>query len=163
MRRLLSLSAVLILFAAPVRAQEALAALQPGARVRIKAVGMQSKRLVGDLVSMTGDSLRVRTEPAGTSVALSRLSLIAVERSIGKQRSLARGAWQGAAVGVGLGILCVVVCPTPEGSGVNMAPAGGLFYGTLAGLAAGAVVRHEGWRQVPLFDSLPGNAGGARR
>jgi hypothetical protein len=155
MRRLHSLCLVLPLLAAPAAAQDPLAALRPGARVRITAVGIQPRRLVAEVVAIAADSLHLVRSPAATPMALPRTSLIAVERSLGKRASGGYGAKMGAAVGVGLGVLCAFACPSPEGSGVNMAPVSGLIAGTLVGAAAGAMVPREQWRQLPLFDDTP--------
>jgi hypothetical protein len=161
--RCLCACVVLPLLAAPAGAQDPLAQLRPGVRVRITAVGIQPRRLVGEVASIDGDSLRIIRTPGATPTVLPRTALIGVERSQGKHRSAGRGAWMGAAAGVGVGVLCAFACPAPEGSGTNMAPASGLIFGTLGGAVVGALVPRERWRQLPLFDDAPPGGGSARR
>lgn len=150
MRRLLTLCTVLLVAAAPASAQDPLAALEPGTRVRITAVGMETRRVVGQVAAVTRDSLRIYRAVSAGPLELSRSSLIAVERSRGKSRWAGRGALWGAGVGTALGIVCLAACPVPENSGANFAPVGGLLYGTLIGAIGGTLTRREQWTRIPM-------------
>jgi hypothetical protein len=97
--------------------------------------------------------------PARTG-SLMRIPLPLITRlELSDGRNRGRGAAVGALVGFGAsvagGFLCLAVCPTPPGSGANLAPVGGLFLGIVVGLRVGGVLggtvfAPERWRPIPV-------------
>lgn len=139
-----------------------------GTRVRVRHVG--GRPMVGTLVAISSDSVRVRTIEAG-DVTLPAGNVIALERSLGRERRFWRNFGL-TAVGFAVsgGILGAVTYEPCESTGFLsclMVPASqgeaflyGAAFGTVIGVPVGALVgyaaRNERWAPVDGF-------GGERR
>ena len=126
-----------------------------GARVRVTSSALPSGREVGTLSGIDGESLAFRLEDSADAVVLAPRDIHRLEWSVRPSRKK-KGTLIGLGVGFGVGflgtgILCALFgdeCPTGEG----------VVYGTLYGLATGAlgaavgalVSPGEHWAEVPL-------------
>ena len=143
---------------ADVAAGEA-ASVVPGARVRITAPSISTKRVIGQIIAIDADTLVLRHKPgllfADASAALGTLripfdSLIKFEVSQGKH-----GAVKGGILGLVAGIGVVVLLDATDmlGAGheselalIRIAPIGVVVCPVLGALIA----RRERWQPVPL-------------
>jgi len=126
-----------------------------GDRVRLSAPSVHASPLIGVLVDVTPDSVRIDPDQGRAGLAIPRRDLGRIEVSTGPQRLTFKGAGVGLAIGVGTGALM----------GAMMEPgiagrSGNVFVGSILiggiGLAIGTIVgtlhRAEGWRSAPGFD-----------
>jgi len=127
-----------------------------GARLRVFAPALGERSLVGSFGGFAGDSLTLLREPRA-AIRIETGLIRGLE--VGEGRDRMAGAVAGGLIGlagsVGLGFLCVQLCPTEPGGGANLAPVGGLFLGVLVGLPVGGligarVLAPERWRMLPV-------------
>jgi hypothetical protein len=136
-------------------------AVQIGSRVRVKAAGADQSWVVGKLLELPADSVRLLTSQAPQeSVAVATRSLASFERSYGKRSRAGKGAWIGLGVGAALGFIigaaayeeCSGFCPAPDpgpaGTGAIVAVLGGAF-GLGVGALIGRGIHAEHWKPVP--------------
>ena len=139
----------------------------PGSRVRVRlaqspgATPATRDRWTGDLVRLDADSVVIRADDG--IVALSRPQVRSLEAYVGP-RPLGSAMWRGAMIGAGVGVVLGAVsgaasyepcgpadflCPSRGGSVALGAFTVGVA-GLVAGGVAGAVLRRDRWRNVPL-------------
>jgi hypothetical protein len=145
--------------AGQVAAQEA--PLAPGARIRVERVtSCCTETLIGELISLTPDSLAYRDARSGRVALLPRQSIISVDQSRPDGYQTLDGAFLGFAAGALAGGLAGYgltrsACSDPGGDCLQGLGAvfGGLT-GGLIGLVAGALVGHrvqaERWERIDL-------------
>lgn len=150
MKRLFSPFVLLALCAAGVRAQATLGDVKLDQRVRVETT--DARRTIGYFVSATTDSLVITLPRTRQRRAIALERIRKVEASAGRRigAGVKVGLLAGLVGGVGLGLLCIEVCPTSPGDGANLAPVGGLFFGPPVGALLGAVLAPEKWRVVLL-------------
>jgi hypothetical protein len=133
-----------------------------GSRVRVKAEGSGQRWVVGELLELRGDSVRLLTgDPPDESVAVAIRSLASFQRSSGQRSAAGKGALIGLGVGAAVGFIlgfatdeeCSGFCPAPDpspaASGAIAAVLGGLF-GLGAGALIGRSIHAEHWEPVRL-------------
>jgi hypothetical protein len=164
--RIAALIALLSLTAPEILAQQA-TPLVPGTRVRVGLPTVTDhdgwristvEHLTGKATALRGDTLFVDVGgPSPTPVALSRVATIEV--SHGTKSNVGKGALIGGLVGVALGGAAYAVGCGSELYGQEVSCSGGevaggvvLFGlgGAAAGALIGALIRTEGWEQIPL-------------
>jgi hypothetical protein len=144
--------------AVPALSQEP-APLTVGSRVRVKAEAANPHWLVGRLLALPDDSVRLHVADSGAGVALPLATLASFEVSRGRQRQTGRGAWMGAATGALLGLIlgaatyeecqsCIGPDPGTGGSAILGAVIMGAF-GVGVGALIGGNIRAERWEPVP--------------
>jgi hypothetical protein len=111
--------------------------LEPGSRVRVHAEGAGQSWVVGELMELSEDSLRLRTRDSTGTVNVSSRSVARLEVSRGQGSRLGQGMAIGAAVGAVAGLVigvvtyeeCTGFCPAPDpgqtGTGLLAAAMGG--------------------------------------
>ncbi len=147
MRCLYLFCALLLLVSGRLAAQVSTDELSAGMRIRVSAPETFDRRVTGRVAELGSDSLTM-LDDAGGQIALPFTAIASLEHSLGRSRGAGaeRGAFLGLVAGVGLGFVCVAVCPTKGGA--NMAPVGGLFYGPPLGAALGLLIAPERWRKL---------------
>jgi len=136
--------------------------VQPGARVRVTIVDSAKVRVVGRLISQTGDSLYLnRDNESDLHIALDRVSIYEVSRE--RKSNVGRGAGMGFLICAPLGVIAGATCDCgePELAGILF----GLFTGALGaavGAGVGALGRHDVWENVPELSVGPEQASSVR-
>ena len=140
---------------APVRAQNA-PTVEPGTRIRV--THHAGNRVVGSVVTLAGDTLRVR--PAGISDTLAVLvsEVTQWEMSEGPQRHVLRNMAYGFGLGAGAGAIGGVIHgDDPPGAFIPLtapqyAAIFGVFYGITGAIVGAATGLHatEEWTRLPL-------------
>ncbi len=128
-----------------------------GARVRVSVPALSQRAVIGRYDGLDADSLSLMPARTGSLMRIPLSLITRLELSDGRKRG--RGAAVGALIGFGAsvagGFLCLAVCPTPPGSGSNLAPVGGLFLGIfvgwpVGGVLGGTVFAPERLRPIPV-------------
>jgi len=132
-------------------------AVERGARVRILAPAWRARPTVGRLDTVQPDALLFTPTRTDSLVRLpwSHITRFEVSAGRNKRRGRALGALLGFSTFVVGGLVCLYVCPTDPDDGANLAPVGGVLYGVVVGIPAGALLggRYlptDRWRPVPL-------------
>lgn len=145
--------------------------LSRGDRVRLDAPRVGAERLVGDVEALTPDTLRVREERGGESVAIpvaaiTRASLSLVQRSRGEvvRRALLIGGAGGAALGAAITLIdrCTNVIQAdqteedcePKAEQVLVGVLAGAVVGGALGALVGTMLPTERWARVELPSPL---------
>jgi hypothetical protein len=164
MLRPVALSIVLSLLSLLSLAGQGAPKLAPGARVRL-TTSWSALPLVGTVVAVDGDSVRIRPEDPAlfpdhpTSVAIARSSIRGLEVAVKGHSNAGKGALIGLSIGVIGGAAGGAAGCQPDPNGFNVvgpgpcAAAGALIFGALgAGLGAliGSSGRSEHWERVAL-------------
>jgi hypothetical protein len=131
-----------------------------GSRVRVKAEGAGQRWVIGELLELSGDSVRLLTgDPPDERIAVATRSLASFERSRGQRSRAGKGAWIGLGAGVALGFIlgvatyeeCSGFCPAPDlgpaGGGTIVGVLGGLF-GLGVGALIGRSIQAEQWESA---------------
>lgn len=130
-----------------------------GSRVRVRVEGTGQPWVVGQLLALSDDSVRLRAEGPSDSMALGIPSLAKFEVSRGRRGQAGRGAKLGAAVGGVAGLILGAAtyeecdgCIAPDPGRGGTALLGGVL-GAAFGLGIGALigrgVQAEQWAPVP--------------
>jgi hypothetical protein len=152
-------TALLLLIFPEVASSQASSPIQAGSRIRVKPAGPGQEWVMGNLLELPKDSVRLIT--GGTqkdSVTMPLSSLASFERSIGQRSRAGKGAviglGTGAVAGLILGLVAYEECtgfcvvdPGRAGTGAIMALLGGVF-GTGLGALFGTTVHEDRW--VPV-------------
>ncbi len=130
-----------------------------GARVRLRPEGAGQRWVVGQLLAVSEDSVRLLAGDPPDSVALGLPSLASFDVSMGQRRQTGRGAMIGLGIGAVAGILLGAStgsecddCFSPGPGPGESAVAGGVLFGALgAGIGAliGRSSQGERWEAVP--------------
>lgn len=148
-----------IIAAHTVNAQE----LSPGERVRILHGSSRNAVMSeGSLRAVTADSVMFRTDSSNADIALSRDSVLQVERRTVVGHRALRGAGIGTLTGAVAGAVGAALAnPCPHGGsecGTSLDAFFGGVVGGLVGLVSGTLigarVRHEEWMPVALPPAL---------
>lgn len=126
---------------------------EPGTRVRATVRVTGTDRLQGTIVSVGGDTLRMRALAGGTIRAIPWASVARLDVWRGQRSHLLAGAGIGLLVGAGAGLAITYASCTPD---VDCFSAGiTLFGATAAGGLSGGLVgallwKTDRWEEVPL-------------
>lgn len=149
--RLSALLVALLALAAAPHASAQLSSLEPGDRVRLQLDSRQ--QLVGDVVSVTADSLTISVHPEAAATALPLTTVRSLAVSRGRQ-SVLRSALSGAAMGAALLGAQFGIDEGASGGELGKHAGWGATGGAALGFVLGSLDREEIW--VPL--SLPGRS-----
>lgn len=126
--------------------------LRPGTRVRVTAPTVDSRRLTGPVISVSGDTLRIPLD--GDVLPIPLASVERLEVSDGKNRLA--GALVGTVAGAagGAAVLALACVGTDDNCGgyTWLAAYGGAFIGAPIGAIGGFIVGRERWRTLPLTE-----------
>ena len=129
-----------------------------GARVRAQPTGGGARWVQGQLVALTSDSVSIRVDRDGDTVALATRTLAQFQVSQGRSARTGKGALRGLGIGAGAGLLVGLALAAQHCSGfceINVGPedvlaltalGGGLGAGV--GALIGAASRGERWQTV---------------
>ena len=156
-----------LLTATPLAAFQA--QLKPGTRIRVTSDSGSPRDRIGMLVSMDSDSLHFRTAKDSSLTSVATGSLVRLELSKGRKSNAGRGAFIGALVGVGSGLLLGILASAEEDGSDSYYDVGpeDVFAATAllgaAGAGVGALIgatsHRDRWEPVPL----PSGSGRALR
>jgi len=127
-----------------------------GARVRV-TTAQPKQRVVGTLVSLEADSLRITSAKDQQSVAFPTGSVVQLERSVGRRSQAGHGAVVGGVAVGGLGLLLALVASSENDSWLEIGP-GEVFTITAAfgavGAGVGALIgsasHTDRWEPIPV-------------
>ena len=146
MRHTSVLCAALLLAVCTQLTAQSVPALPPGTRVRVVTPDLPQHRLVGELLFLDSDSIRLQSKNRPVTLPLSALTQLEVSR-----RPARRGGWMR---GAGVGALAAIV-----GAAALFGPSGDWGYvlqpswpvaGALVGSLIGAALAAERWDRIPL-------------
>jgi hypothetical protein len=143
----------------PVATAQSRSPQSEGARVRITAPSVGTRPLVGTLVGIESDALKLDVEGALESRVVPRSAVTKLEFSQGRKRNTMKGAWIGLATGAVAGGALAAAYASSDGGPVNaeFVPLVAGVYGA-AGMALGALigamVKSERWREADLEGPL---------
>ena len=139
-------------------ADPALAAVEPGTRVRVTVLAKTPTKLIGNVLAAPPDTLVLSIEPDSSQKAIPFASITQLEVSEGMQSNTWKGAYSCAILfAVPGAVLGLVAGETGKGEGGDAnSPSkgafGGFVIGALAGGALGALLgslgHHERWKKV---------------
>ncbi|HEX7336815.1 MAG TPA: hypothetical protein VF252_06360 [Gemmatimonadales bacterium] len=166
-RRAMVAATIQLLTATPLAAFQA--QLNPGARIRVTSDSGSPRARIGTLVSMDSNALHFRSAKDSSLISVPTGSLVRLEQSMGRKSNAGRGAFIGALVGAGTGLLLGLLASAAEDDRDSFYDVGpeDVFAATAvlgaagAGVGAliGAMSHRDRWEPVPL----PGGTGRARR
>jgi hypothetical protein len=126
-----------------------------GVRVRVTKVNPK-QRIIGTLVSLTADSLRIASAKDSQLVAFPTASVVQLERSVGRQAQTGHGAVVGGVALGATGLLLGLLASTESDSWIEIGPeevAGvtALFgaAGALLGAIIGSMSQTDRWEPMP--------------
>ena len=141
-----------------------------GAEVRVTlGPTLEPHRLQGRLLSIDGDSLRIRDSRTDRVVSLAHSQVVQLQVPAGRHNNLVRGSLIGTAAGLGAGLAFSLLksaaseyCPAPQGwqctssvepsstSDIWQATAIGGAIGLGIGALWGALTLHDSWETIAL-------------
>ena len=125
----------------------------PGKRVRIKAPSVFDRPLVGSIVTVSADSLVLRSEKQSTPLTIPLASVTNLEVSWARESNAGKGSVIGLLAGAGIGF-AIGSTKGPFGdtgskeTGAGLAALFGLG-GLMLGGTIGSTIRTEEWEEVP--------------
>jgi len=154
MPTIILLAAILASAASGTIAAQDTVRLEPGQRVRVTAPTISRAPIVG-VGHMEADTLVVETD--GRTLHFARASLTRVDVNHGQKSNVGKGALFGFLIGAGVGAValgsndyCTLEVSPAAGScaliGAGVGGVGGLLVGTVAG----ALIKTDRWRELPL-------------